>query len=266
MKLHKNLLFGIIASVLCLCDASANATQPCPAGCFCLKDGKYNTPPRALDCENQHSHLIDPSTFNTRTYDTVQITGYRDSGITADWYVEDFSELYESPYGLYGFKKDGEFITIRSYILYNDDVQFYDYVFTCPVSHPLSEEGSDALRDCFKYDENGNKIYYGSTNYENCNTDAIRTNIKNLQQALLDAAQDLQDALDKANTNTSAQKNPSKTEKSNKNYSDEKESNTNSKLEELKKQISSNMITPIKKASDKTMQNKNINSKSAVRF
>ena len=28
MKLHKNLLFGIIASVLCLGDASANATQP----------------------------------------------------------------------------------------------------------------------------------------------------------------------------------------------------------------------------------------------
>ena len=41
MKLHKNLLFGIIASVLCLCDASAAKNKSCPPGCFCIKEGRY---------------------------------------------------------------------------------------------------------------------------------------------------------------------------------------------------------------------------------
>ncbi|MBQ6110453.1 MAG: hypothetical protein IJL05_03670 [Alphaproteobacteria bacterium] len=39
MKISIRLLFGIVVSVLCLCDVNAN-TFLCPEGCFCLNDGK----------------------------------------------------------------------------------------------------------------------------------------------------------------------------------------------------------------------------------
>ena len=113
---------------------------------------------------------------------------------------EDFSEFYKGTLGFYGIINGG-FIHYNACGSYdsagNCAAKKYD-LFQCPETYPYSAKGSKSLSDCFKYDANGNKIYYGSTNYGNCNIDAIRATVQNLQQALIKAAQDLQDALDKS--------------------------------------------------------------------
>lgn len=173
----KSLLFCTVASVVC-CLGNANANQ-CPAGCFCLNGGQTEsgTPqPDYRTCEKIHPEQ-NPSTG-----------------------------MYKSSYGTYGFE-DGEFVYESGSQDYTDNngvyhSEKYDKVFNCPKSHPESAGGSKALTDCYKYDEAGNKVYYGSTNYGNCNIDGIRATVQNLSQALSKAAQDLQDALDKPEQNT----------------------------------------------------------------
>ena len=190
-------LLGTMASFFCLNTANAETPKPCPAGCFCLNNGQAKSVQESL-CTKAASDA------KTLTCDGIKygikfIIPRRDCPNIKDTnntiFADDFSQLYVGQFGWYGIK-DGQFLygyhSVGTY-----HAQYVVEALLCPETYPNSEEGSNSLTDCFRYDASGNKIYYGSTNYGNCNTDAIRSTVQNLQQALLKAAQDLQTALDK---------------------------------------------------------------------
>lgn len=214
MKIRMKYLFGIIAAVLCLCDAMAEDLI-CPEGCFCLNNGHssqagYGNYSYSSDTiiGNQwhsdhcggHSSLI-TSTKNpnyNKKYQNISVVSNRNSGITADYYVEEFSEFYESDLGFYGI--------INNQFVYGYADSYYD-MLPCPTSYPNSERGSSSLSQCFKYDVNGQKEYYkaptntqtSSSGISNIDIGTVNALVKDLQSALA-KAQALQEALNKANT------------------------------------------------------------------
>lgn len=219
MKFRISFLFGIIASVLCLCDAGAE-TKPCPEGCFCLNGGNFNAESGSYhinekDCKIPASKYWSGGNPAGRISCGVLISdnhNYNPGGVS--YYLDDFSEFYDGKYGFYGFMKDNnEFI-------YNGDCYGRaENIFQCPASYPSSAKGSKSLTDCFKYNEKGQKEYYkapintqtSSSGYsdqdgnlvnENRNSDidigTVNALVKDLQSAL-SKAQALQDALNKSN-------------------------------------------------------------------
>lgn len=206
MKFCINFLFGIMVSILCLCDAMAlpgvscqigqncpeeddpEALLDCPAGCFCINDGKYNSHGDRdffiKNCDTTKAKsAIDYESF----YVCSGSIGRDKNKEATDYYFSDFSELYDGKMGFYGFMND-EFV-------YGNDCApdgrggigpKYDYIFNCPNNYPHSDKGSKALTNCFKYDENGKKVYYGSEkqNLGKCNMDAFKTKIEELQETL----------------------------------------------------------------------------------
>lgn len=214
MKIRINFLFGIIALILCLCDAKA--ATPCPEGCFCLKDGQVHSRIQESLCGGMAS---DAKTMHCdgKKYGITHIIPRRDcANYKADdpdlIFAEDFSEIYYGDFGWYGFK-NGQFLHGYSAAGVYANNEVVD-ALVCPETHPYSAKGSKALTDCFNYDERGNKIYYGSKNIGTCNIEGVGTLVKNLQSALdraNKAAQDLQDALNKAGQKSKADKSTAKT-------------------------------------------------------
>ena len=318
MKLHKNLLFGIIASVLCLCDASAllikeeEATKKCPAGLFCTTNGQY-TYKRIKDgkdytaTQDIEMYMLHPAELATKDWGTMLSEGFcsyctnEDRGDICRYCANDYDELWISHwFGFYAIK-NGE-------IMYrNFGNNYFSGVFACPGTYPSSDEGAKSVYECYTIGPNKQKEYFKpSTNLQNassgnCNIDikTFNTLVQDLESAL-NKAQKLQEDSSKKNTvnkrdrsaeieefktkiktsiaaqvetikneiheeknSTTTTSNTSQSPKSSESSNDTPSSK---KLDTLKKQISANMITPTKKASDKIMQNKNINSKSAVRF
>lgn len=168
------LTFGILLSLMVLCPLGAYAQkEKCPAGCFCLNDGKFESLLSYEDefCNEQHATLLtlDPNTGVFFCSDTEILgTNMEHSPFASThYYISDFSEFYDGYFGGYGFK-DKEFIYINHCKNSSDDSLKHDYIFQCPYHFPHSAEGSKSLGDCFKYDINGNKIYYGSESKIEC--------------------------------------------------------------------------------------------------
>lgn len=317
MKLHKNLLFGIIASVLCLCDASGSlfieeeGTKKCPAGLFCTRDGQY-TYTYAKQGKNIYPnediamYMYHPAELMTKDWGTM--SAERISSHCSDedrekynyaYCANDYDEVWiDNWFGFYAIK-NGE-------ILYhNFNSNYFSGVFACPGTYPSSDEGAKSVYECYTIGPNKQKEYFKpSKNLQNassgnCNIDikTFNTLVQDLESAL-NKAQKLQEDSSKKNTvntrdrsaemeelrtmiktgiaeqvkttqnetqkvSTTTTSNTSQPNESSESLND---TSSSKKLDTLKKQISANMITPTKKASDKTMQNKNINSKSAVRF
>ena len=169
------LAFGILLSLAVLFPLGAHAQkEKCPAGCFCLNDGEYESMLGYEDelCNENHATLLtlDPNVGMFFCSDT-EILGTNmslSSFVSTHYYISDFSEFYKGIFGGYGFK-DKEFIYINSCRNTSIDGESkYDYIFLCPYHFPHSAEGSKSLGDCFKYDINGNKIYYGSESKIEC--------------------------------------------------------------------------------------------------
>lgn len=339
MKLHKNLLFGIIASVLCLCDASAAKNKSCPPGCFCIKEGRYQPGSGILNHKNT-SDICKSSSYKINdAKHCFEVPGYKIEGgfssetyhlipydylyaklegktyfsmkaiactpSTTDqlehenvqvlYYLGEFSDLYYSDLGSYGYIDN----QLMYFPFYSDLIDIY----ACPDTFPLSNEGAKSLAECYTYDDKGQQIYYTRSSLANeqskTSTDVSVNQVKALLEDLLislakvdNIATELDKVLnsdisyapkakrekeilsninnifnknisDKVVTKTTTTSNTSQPNESSESSND---TSSSKKLDTLKKQISANMITPTKKASDKTMQNKSINGKSAVRF
>lgn len=185
------LFFTIIVGALCTYNVKADGVE-CPAGCFCLNNGKSNSA-TYTDVANLCSESAMPNIpggSQAATYcENISISTNREM-FPATYYYEDFSEFYEGELGFYGIIND-EFVYHNSC----PNSEHYDGIFQCPYTYPNSAPGAKALGECFKYDVAGNKIYYGANNYGNCNIDGIRTTVANLQRALAEAAENLQNAL-----------------------------------------------------------------------
>lgn len=161
MKLYIKPLMGIIASVFCMFDANA-VIRPCPEGCFCLNSGQFEdrsyTGYYDTNCHNSVGRPLWLCDSCSDTYGGTVISGNPADG-TADYYYDEFSELYYGVYGFYGFINN-EFVYGNGYPNFSN--YMHDSIFECPMSYPHSNVGAKALTDCFKYDVNGHKIYYGS--------------------------------------------------------------------------------------------------------
>ena len=157
-------LIGTIAGALCQTNGYASLVN-CPAGCFCLGDGKYNTDNDQGDiefwCGVYSATAWNPEGCTGNTYGDIVIKSSSNCGGPATYYLDQFSEFYDGRFGFYGFI-DNEFVYgYRKPSDFAPGASNNNYdIFQCPYTHPHSETGADALTDCFKYDANGNKIYY----------------------------------------------------------------------------------------------------------
>lgn len=194
----------ILVGVLCTYNAKADSAD-CPAGCFCLGNGTETTTniqsygSMCDDAASKAGAVPKGSGCVQATYGSVHMHSRECTNVPVipDYYFDDFSEYYSSNIGFYGF-------------LNNEFLYFYSiqglHMFTCPDTFPESDPGAKALTECFKYNPNGTKAYYGADNYSNCNIDGIRATVENLQHALAEAAENLQNALNgsspRANVNS----------------------------------------------------------------
>lgn len=174
-----------------LCGNSAMAKQlTCPAGCFCLNNGKidgerikqpYGWVGNGYDVNealNKVSTICQApaQTFAATTQFACNVTGwYEIYGSTStylicdrekyshygpnnndhfSYYMDEFSEMYNGTFGVYG-RKNNE-------IIYFPNSVYYDKMYQCPVSYPISDQGAKTITDCYTYDLNGNKLYYGT--------------------------------------------------------------------------------------------------------
>ena len=178
------LAFGILLSLAVLFPLGAHAQkEKCPAGCFCLNDGEYERRGFYALKEgpicSESSATIFPSNYINQFYcevveiinDTKEgLPGISKPNVDTYYYLSEFSEFYTGSLGGYGLK-NGDFLYFNACKLHDDAGQLRkaDSIFQCPYHFPHSAEGSKSLGDCFKYDINGNKIYYGSEQKIVCN-------------------------------------------------------------------------------------------------
>jgi hypothetical protein len=183
MKILNKSLIGLIASVLCVCNASADV-QPvkCPAGCFCLNNGPdggeyypiagLSESEVATRCSQLSATTPSPlpsyvgysCRYGSRAPQDVEAghTISNNHSVPADFYFDEFSEFYSSQnFGFYGYI-NGDFV-------YGGSCDPLHYIYLCPESHPYSAAGAKNVTDCFKYKANGAKEYYGANNTVACN-------------------------------------------------------------------------------------------------
>lgn len=174
------LAFGILLSLTILFPLGAYAQkEKCPAGCFCLNDGEYelrgNYAPGETGYCSSKTAIQFPSNWGSELYcsDTEVINDNLTTSATPQlpiyYYLSEFSEFYTAELGGYGLL-NGNFVYFNDCNLYDNmgKIQKADSIFQCPYHFPHSAEGSKSLGDCFKYDINGNKIYYGSESKIEC--------------------------------------------------------------------------------------------------
>lgn len=154
---------GIIISTIC----NGNADQilySCPAGCFCINDGKYDASYGmhedicTLSAQRKPAYCETGRAFYSYRNGLLGCPG--NTSQAANYYMDEFTELYEGYYGFYGFIGN-DLILMPS----NENVQGR---YQCPATHPMSAKGAKSLYNCFKYDANGNKVYYGTGQTINC--------------------------------------------------------------------------------------------------
>lgn len=170
MKFNKKFMVfaGIMIAMLCVKDANALTFQ-CPEGCFCLGDGEYNDQYGSLRyyiepwCNSNSSMSWDPTGCYLLTYGQIELVSNSSCGLTGTYYGDQFSELYYGLFGFYGFLNNEFVYGYRPYTVISGYVGQGNFdVLQCPYTHPHSEVGANKIADCFKYDVNGDKIYYGS--------------------------------------------------------------------------------------------------------
>lgn len=164
--------FLVFVGMIILYTTNATAETDCPTGCFCLNNGKYdNTYSIGNSCSLPATmYTPNPSSGFSSHYGNIVLSSSPDDFV-ADFYATDFRKLYLGATGFYGFIGD-EFIYANTTISGfgdNSSAPLFDHIFQCPVTHPNSASGAKALNDCFKYDANGNKIYYGAGQTIHCN-------------------------------------------------------------------------------------------------
>ncbi len=191
MKIVAKYLCAIILPVLCLCDAGAATQQKnCPPGCFCVFGGKIPTTIQTVNiCGYAVAHQINCRPYLSYVFGRGNSRGTlvcsRDDQTQATYYFDEFSEVFEANTGLYGYKGDN-LVAMPSW-----DVALNDFgeagVYPCPSVFPNSAPGAKSLAECFKYDKNGNKVYYHkrtSHHQRVNNVNKIKTVVSGLQSDL----------------------------------------------------------------------------------
>ncbi len=187
MKININFwcVLGIVFSVVCAGKSGAEEMQTCPQGCFCIYDGKFparksmtnicgHGVAQRMSCDD--ANKVVSFAYAGGAYDgTLACT--RDS--QAEYYFDEFSELYITNTGMYGFI--GQDLITMPFVGkngYGSEVGVYQ----CPSSYPSSQAGAKTVFDCYK-NKDGKKVYYANNNYENCD-EALEVLSANLRFSL----------------------------------------------------------------------------------
>ncbi len=176
-------VFGIVFSVVCASESGAEEMQTCPQGCFCIYDGKF---PAKKSMANICGHGV---AQRVSCDDANKVVSFSYAGGAyegtlacardkqAEYYFDEFSELYITNTGMYGFIGQ-DLITMPFVKGYGSEFGVYQ----CPSSYPSSQAGAKTVFDCYKY-KDGKKVYYTNNNYENCN-EALESLLANLRFSL----------------------------------------------------------------------------------
>ena len=187
MKIRKSFLYllGIMSLFVFTCKSNAEEMQTCPQGCFCIYDGKL---PKRMSMGNicgkgvaQRMSCGDGNKVVSFAYAGVEGEVSCTRSKQAEYYFDEFSELYITNTGMYGFIGQ-DFITMPFFGTkgYGSEVGVYQ----CPSSYPVSQLGAKTIFECYKYDEQGNKVYYtkGKSQY-------MQNSLNNQEQVALSNSQ-----------------------------------------------------------------------------
>lgn len=150
------------------CKSNAEEMQTCPKNCFCIYDGKL---PKRMNMDNvcgygvaQRMSCSDKNKSVSFAYAGVEGTLSCSRDKQAEYYFDEFSEIYITDHGMYGFLGQ-EFITMPFFNVagYGSTVGVYQ----CPSSYPSSDAGAKTIFNCYKYDETGKKVYYTKGKIQN---------------------------------------------------------------------------------------------------
>lgn len=163
MIFNRNFLLfvGIVSLFLFTCKSNAEEMQNCPKGCFCIYDGKL---PKRMSMLNvcgtgyvaQRMDCDDSNKVVSFAYAGGAYEGKLSCTRDNQYYFDEFSELYITQHGMYGFLGQ-DLITMPFFGVtgYGSTVGVYQ----CPSSYPSSDVGAKTVFDCYKY-ENGKKNFY----------------------------------------------------------------------------------------------------------
>ncbi len=140
-------------------------TKPCVPGCFCVNNGQMSSSFFGSRCSIQSQPIACGNDGYGRMWrfksgSTGGILSCSPSGY-ATYYVYEFSEVYSGDYGMYGIIND-ELIVMPFYRNYGGYMDNSEGIYQCPSSYPSSDSGAKTVYECYKYDANGNKVYYGA--------------------------------------------------------------------------------------------------------
>lgn len=162
-EMKKIFLINLSVLMCVFVGVSDAMASPCPAGCFCLNNGEsvFAGYQSVINSCYQSATIGHYGPNVGREYCGVWVGGSVMENM--DYYYDEFSVFYEGDFGFYGFI-DNEFVYGNhcNNIVTNQSFPSKLDVFQCPVSHPHSAIGAKALTECYKYDANGNKVYYGA--------------------------------------------------------------------------------------------------------
>jgi len=158
--------------------------RQCPSGCFCVNNGQIGLPNDTLigyeyaawqtQCQSPAQPLSPhhQSVCNTQGWVRININngvGGEDLYLICDrehynnyngYFMDEFEEIYKNSDfgGAYG-RKGGEIIYFGGM---STTATGNLGMYGCPQSYPSSDSGAKTVYDCYKYDANGNKVYYSA--------------------------------------------------------------------------------------------------------
>lgn len=158
--------------------------RQCPSGCFCVNNGQIGLPNDTLigyeyaawqtQCQSPAQPLspYQQSVCNTQGWVRININngvGGEDLYLICDrehynnyngYFMDEFEEIYKNSDfgGAYG-RKGGEIIYFGGM---STSATGNLGMYGCPQSYPSSDSGAKTVYECYKYDANGNKVYYGA--------------------------------------------------------------------------------------------------------
>ena len=221
MKNIYKLFTGFFALVLIMDNALA---EKCPAGCFCLNGGEYTVvghDEKSWCTGNGYGYTARTLGSNEANFFACSTEILNDINFPKQepqkpneryYKLSEFSEVYFSSLGAYGFLKNGEFLSLSNC---SGGSKMMDKIFRCPHTYPNSDEGAKSLYECYKYTyPNGGsttlKEYYkpnststssgngnAAVNYDIESMKTLVTNLQSLLSQATKAAQDLESALNK---------------------------------------------------------------------
>lgn len=169
MNLNK-IIAGSLLALSAVLSAGAEDLKPCPEGCFCFRQSGKIPSNYYPDCQAKATPLYcgynGQYAWVFRHANGSEKKGKLDCFPSSnigplEYDFDEFGEVFwDGAYGLYGTTNSGDFVPMYSDKRYGWTITNDYGVYSCPEEYPLSDQGAKTVKDCYKKNSNGKKVYY----------------------------------------------------------------------------------------------------------